>query len=133
MEFRNQAGRNPPTNRSLNVKIKMQGTEIIATYETLSKLTGDMLLAAKQGEWDRLTELERHCRVPLNQLISHAAAVKLNDSERQRKLEVIRKILADDAQIRELTEPRLTKLLSLLRGSDTARKLAKTYEDGLGY
>lgn len=106
---------------------------MIAAYEALSELTGDMLLAAQQGDWDQLTELERHCQASVNRLMAHAPVVKLNEHEQQRKLEVIRKILADDAQIRDLAEPRLAKLMNLLRGTDTARKLTKTYEDGLGY
>lgn len=110
----------------------MQGNDIIQNYEALSRITGNMLLAAESGDWDRLTSLELKCRSVVSQLVAQAAQTKLSASDQQRRVDVIRKILADDARIRELAEPRLSRLLDLLHGTDTAKKMAQTYKDGSG-
>lgn len=109
----------------------MEGKNIIAGYEALSRLTEDMLLAAQGGDWDRLTSLEPDCREVVDRLMIHTPGVELSDSEQQCKLDLIRRILANDARIRELAEPQLAKLLNLLRCTDTSRKLARAYEGGL--
>lgn len=110
----------------------MQVNDLIASYEAISVITGDMLIAAQSGDWDRLTNLERHCRAAVDRVKNVSAGLELNSQDHLRRREVIRKILADDARIRDLTQPRLAKLMQLLRGSDASRKVARTYEDGLG-
>ncbi len=105
--------------------------EIIEAYENLSRLTGSMRDAAESGDWDALTSLELKCRAITRQLM--AQPMQLSESERQHKATLIRKILADDARIRELAEPRLSALLNMLHGADAARKRTQAYKEGSGY
>lgn len=111
----------------------MKGNEIVETYEALSVLTGEMLIAAQHGEWEKLTELEHHCRKPISQLMAKAPGAELNENDQKRKMDIIRKILADDAKIRELVEPRMAKLMQMLQGAGASRKLATAYQNGTGY
>ena len=39
----------------------MNGDDSLSLYETVSSLSGDMLVAAQAGEWDQLVELENRC------------------------------------------------------------------------
>lgn len=107
----------------------MQEKDIIEDYEALSRITGSMLLAAEKGDWDGLTGLELKSRAIVGKLMAQAAETKLSASERRHRVDVIRKILADDARIRELVEPRLSSLLDLLHGTGKAKKLARSYHE----
>lgn len=87
----------------------MTSTEMLSTYESLSALTGTMLSAARQGEWDALAALEQRCQGYVGSLMQ-AAPVPLNENEHRTKVAIIRTILQNDAKIRALTEPRLHEL-----------------------
>jgi flagellar protein FliT len=87
----------------------MTSNEMLTTYESLSELTGTMLNAAREGEWDELATLEQRCRGYVGSLMQ-AAPVPLNESEQRAKVATIRAILQNDARIRALTEPRLHEL-----------------------
>src|SRR3569832_2404235 len=43
--------------------------ENLTTYESLSELTGSMLNAARQGEWDDLAVLEQRCQAYVGSLM----------------------------------------------------------------
>jgi flagellar protein FliT len=105
----------------------MTAIEILATYETLSALTGDMLAAARHADWDQLAALERACQPHVAALTEHDTPRALDPAGMQRKLALIRKILADDAQIRDLTEPWLAELQGMLRGSARGRTAVHAY------
>ena len=104
----------------------MTSNEMLTTYESLSELTGTMLSAARQGEWDNLAALEERCRGYVGSLMQ-AAPVKLNETEQRTKVAIIRAILQNDAQIRALTEPRLHELQQRLSMTRTAQRSVAAY------
>lgn len=104
----------------------MTSNELLATYESLSELTGTMLTAAREGEWDELAALEQRCRGYVGSL-QQAAPLKLSEAEMRAKVSIIRTILQHDAQIRALTEPRMHELQQRLALSRTARRSADAY------
>lgn len=53
--------------------------------------------------------------------------VALTGAERERKVEIIKKILADDREIRNITEPWMNKLSMLINSTGTERKLNQAY------
>ena len=55
----------------------MTSHEMLTTYESLSELTGSMLNAACEGEWDDLAALEQRCRGHVGSLML-AAPLPLN-------------------------------------------------------
>lgn len=104
----------------------MTSNEMLTTYESLSDLTGTMLYAARQGEWDDLAELEQRCQGYVNRLMQ-AAPVPLNENEQRTKVAIIRTILQNDAQIRALTEPRLHELQQRLSMSRAGQRSVEAY------
>ena len=104
----------------------MTSNEIIITYESLSELTGTMLNAASQGEWDDLAALEQRCKGYVGSLMQ-ATPVSLNENEQRTKVSIIRTILQNDAKIRALTEPRLHELQSRLHQSQTGQRSVQAY------
>ena len=105
----------------------MDGAEVISLYESIADLTDQMLAAARKEDWALLTKLEADCAHVVDFLKRNELEVVLSEDRRDRKIEILKKILEDDRDIRKLTEPGLQKLSSLIQSTSTERKLANTY------
>lgn len=104
----------------------MTSNEMLTTYESLSELTDSMLNAAREGEWDHLAALEQRCRGHVGNLMQ-ATSVALDENEQRTKVAIIRAILANDAKIRALTEPRLHELQQRLSMTRTGQRSIEAY------
>lgn len=104
----------------------MTSTEMLSTYESLSALTGTMLAAAREGEWDHLAALEQRCQGYVGSLMQ-AAPVTLSESEQRARIASIRAILQNDAEIRALAEPRLNELQQRLHMIRTGHRGTQAY------
>ena len=95
---------------------------ILETYDAMSVKSGQMVVAAQQGDWDRLAVLEKDCSALVGAL--RAVHVDVGDTlprpdaaYAKRKVALMRKVLADDAEIRRHTEPWMTRLQAYLGGT----------------
>lgn len=93
----------------------MDSTQIIATYETILSITGQMLEAARRKDWDYLKALEADCRA-IMAVLRVANPAPLGGDYQQRKVEIIHKVLADDAEIRNITQPWMAHLQDVIKG-----------------
>lgn len=100
---------------------------VIENYEFLSSITGQMRAAATQGEWDHLVELEKQCSQRVDAMKAPDTAAKLDESARLRKVALIRKILADDAEIRNHTEQWMAQLQRIMQSTGQERRLREAY------
>lgn len=106
----------------------MDTQEVISLYETVAGITDRMLAAARIGDWDLLVQLESECT-------SQVEILKRNDQRdqsltptaREKKTRIIRKILEDDRQIRDITQPWMAQLSVMMNSTGTERKLSQTY------
>ena len=106
----------------------MDDQQLISTYERILAVTALMLEAARQGDWDRLTELERQCRAEVEGLVTLGdGQPQLPESLRQRKTQIIRRVLADDAEIRRIIQPGMAQLEKMFGIVGNQRKLATSY------
>ncbi len=105
----------------------MNSTETLNAYQSISNVTGDMAVAARAGDWDRLTTLERRYGALVAKLGAAQPASLTNDMLRQ-KIELIHKILADDAEIRNYTEPWMRRMQNLLGNAGMERRLRQAYD-----
>lgn len=102
--------------------------EALSTYERMSELTDQMVQAARDNDWDRLCELEQQLAGLREWLVRHdAQPARLNETERQRKVELIKRMLADDREVRRHTEPWMEDVRKLLATGNRARNLQATY------
>jgi flagellar protein FliT len=108
----------------------MNSEEILALYEAVSKITDQMLSAARQGDWDRLIMLEQHCANHVQTLQNGEPPQPLTGALRQRKVQIIHKILADDREIRDLAEPWMAQLAQMINNTQSQRKLQHAYGAG---
>ena len=101
--------------------------QVIENYESLSTLTGQMRMAATRGEWDDLVELEKKCSQRVADMKVQDASTPIDEATRLRKVELIRKILADDAEIRNHTEAWMAQLQQIIQGTAQERRVRQAY------
>jgi len=99
----------------------------IENYEFLSSIMGQMRVAATQGDWDHLVELEGQCSQRVEAMKTLDAAARTDENTRLRKVELIRKILDDDKEIRNHTEPWMAQLQRLIQSAGQERQLQQVY------
>lgn len=99
--------------------------DYFAHYEAIAELSSSMLAAARESDWGALRTMQGAYRDLVEGLRSVDATSELDDLDRARKLELVRRILADDAAIRDLTTPSLARLSALFTVNRPARALKK--------
>ena len=105
----------------------MDSQQVIALFEEVGELTGEMLAAARAADWDRVTVLESACASHIDSLRREPAAVALPDACRKRKIALIQQILANDRAIRDLVSPWMAELSRRLNSTGAERKLQHAY------
>lgn len=105
----------------------MSASKVIANYESLSSITGKMRDAAVHGEWDQLVVLEQQCCQHVATMKPVDASARLDEPSRQRKIELIKNILADDAVIRNHTEKWMGQLQSIMQSNRHEQRLQQAY------
>jgi flagellar protein FliT len=105
----------------------MNSEQILSLYEAIAVITDNMLAAARNGDWEQFTDLESRCA-------GHVALLKQDQPPSlpagellDRKIGIIRKILADDREIRSITEPWMERLSAIINSAGTERKLSQAY------
>ena len=86
----------------------MTSTEVLSMYENIAGLTGKMAVAAQMGDWNGLEQLENQCAAAAVPAIG--GVPKLEGSARQRKIDLLKQILANDRAVRDVTEPWMGQL-----------------------
>jgi len=102
----------------------------IEIYEQMSALSARMVEAAKANDWERLIDLERAVARLRDTLMRDAADRITDPSEAERKRDLIRRILQDDAEIRRHTEPWMEQVRHFLTGDARKRRVDEAYGAG---
>lgn len=105
----------------------MSASQVIHNYESLSVITSRMRDAAVHGEWDALVGLEEQCSRHVATMKAADAATALDETSRQRKIQLIKKILADDAEIRNRTEAWMGQLQRLMQSNRQEQRVHQAY------
>ena len=99
---------------------------VLEDYQRLSGITGQMRDAAVGGEWDRLISLEQECKRKFEEL-KPRDVVPSSAEERAQKLALLKKILADDAAIRNRTEGWMEQIQRIMQSNRSEQRLHQTY------
>lgn len=95
-------------------------------YESIAAASAEMAAAARRGDWDALIEAQNRCAA----LVESAQLMpepQFDAEQRHCWADMVRTMLAEDAEVRELVHDRMTCLDGLLRGFRQSHELAKTY------
>jgi flagellar protein FliT len=99
--------------------------EYFAHYEAIAAVSARMLVAARKALWSEMFELQEEYVALVDMLRDVDDDLSFNVSERLRKYELVRRILADDAAIRDLADPSTARLSAFF----TARRPAKVLQE----
>jgi flagellar protein FliT len=105
----------------------MHPSQVIAHYERLSALTGQMLDAAKDEEWDQLIIIEQQCAELVATIKALDAQMMLDQVERTVKKQLINKILVDDAEIRNRVQAWMSQLQLSMQSNRQEQRLLQAY------
>jgi flagellar protein FliT len=109
--------------------MNMTAEEVLDRYEQLRGLTAAMLQSARGGEWETLVSLEQRCGGVLRPLIDSDGGPQLSAAQRQRKVEALKQILHQDAEIRLLTNDWMGKLQQFLGKNVRDKAAHRLYGD----
>jgi flagellar protein FliT len=91
----------------------MTSSEVLSMYENIAGLTNQMASAARMGDLDRLGQLEDQCATEARSASTGVAA--LSGGQRLRKIDLLKQILANDREIRDLTDPWMNTVPGMAR------------------
>jgi flagellar protein FliT len=83
-------------------------------YKAIEDSSERMLQAARINDLDSLVRYQGVCTVLIEQLRYQARQQPLRPEERNEKARIMQRILRNDAEIRQLTEPWLTELDAMM-------------------
>jgi flagellar protein FliT len=89
-------------------------TDVLSMYENIAGLTTKMASAARLSDWDGLSKLENQCASEARRMCASPLPA-LAGASRMRKIELLKKILANDREIRNVTEPWMTQLSKIMQ------------------
>ncbi len=81
--------------------------------ENMRQIASDMVEAARANDWDRLVTLEQTVAAMRNSLAANDEPSS-SPAERARKFDLMKQILADDAEVRRHVEPWMQHVKSYL-------------------
>lgn len=102
-----------PPDDGLNVNTER--CSMIQHYEAIAASSRRMLEAARLDDWEQVSREEDRCRMLISGL-KLAGVTGASPIGRRQRLALLRTMLADDAEIREISEPWLKQLDALLSG-----------------
>lgn len=106
----------------------MNAAQTMAAYESVLAISARMREAAQRADWDGLVALEAQCRAAVAPLMALGEDLpRLTPAQQARKGDIIRHVLADDAEIRLITEPWMNELEGLIGNTRNQRRLVQAY------
>lgn len=102
----------------------------LEVYEQMCALSARMVEAARANDWDRLIALERAVAQLRDALLQEGGAAAENPLATERRRELIRRILEDDAEVRRHTEPWMEKVRRFLTGDPRRQPIDRTTGSG---
>jgi flagellar protein FliT len=86
----------------------MTSNEVLSMYENIAGLSNQMAAAARMGDWDGLSRLEGQCATEARAVATGVPA--LSGAPRLRKIDLLKQILANDREIRDVTDPWMNQI-----------------------
>ena len=91
-------------------------TMLIDYYKAIENSSLKMLEAAQSKNWDEVVRYEGACAVLIEQLRYKSQEQELLPEHRKEKTIIMQRILRNDAEIRSLAEPWMTKFEHMFEG-----------------
>lgn len=96
---------------------------LIQRYEEIAEASRGMAAAARAERWDLVAQHEARCKELIAEVKAAGRMQQLSDTEQRRRIELLRGILAADAEMRARAEPWLRQLEQMIGKAASSRKL----------
>lgn len=101
---------------------------LINTYESAAKIMAQMLIAAKQDAWEKVSELEQSYLLKIEVIRTieqqlKAESIRLTPAMHAAKQALLQQILADDAEIRTLLFPVMHRITDMIFDAQSTSRL----------
>jgi flagellar protein FliT len=101
--------------------------QVMQCYEQIAVLTTSMLQLARAGSWDALASQEMTYRACVEGLKEIEPKQALDAEQVEQKYRLLCRILADDAEIRDIITPELGRLGKMLGAVQRRQTLQQAY------
>jgi flagellar protein FliT len=105
----------------------MKSDSVLSHYQSIALLTGEMVVAARANDWDALLEKEARCAEIIARIQAAGGEAPLSTQEREQRARLITQMLADDAEVRDLLNPCMARLSTLLQGRAKFARANRAY------
>ena len=99
----------------------MTSNDVLSIYENIAGLTNQMVVAARSSDWDGLSKLEGQCATEARGVAASPAPALSGGAPRMRKIDMLKQILANDREIRNITEPWMAQLSNVMQAPQASR------------
>jgi flagellar protein FliT len=89
-------------------------SQLLDHYDAIARASQLMLEAARHSDWDEVSRQEERCRILIAALKAASLEAPLRPADNRRRMDLLRRILADDAEIRGRADPWLKQLERLI-------------------
>jgi flagellar protein FliT len=104
-----------------------QEVTVLSHYESVADASEAMLAAARRSDWDALVDAEQECVRCIGRLKAVRSDAPLGPVGDKRRFDILRTVLAHDAEIRKLTQPWLEQLELFLNATANDRRVNDAY------
>jgi flagellar protein FliT len=98
----------------------MNSSEVVSMYENVANLTSLMKAAARGNDWDSLKLLEAQC-AQQSSIVEASQLPPLEGADRLRKVQLLKQIMANDREIRVITEPWMNQISKYMQTAAVVR------------
>jgi flagellar protein FliT len=97
-------------------------TNGLERYRQLELLTQRMVTAARKGDLNHLAALSEECTQQSDAIETDRVYESLTSDEKRARLQILKAVLKNDAEIRKLRDPSMARLENLLKTSSNSSK-----------
>jgi flagellar protein FliT len=88
---------------------------LMSIYQRMTALSEIMVEAARGGDWDTVTETEKQVAALAADMAARPTTAPRDESDRQARMALLKRMLANDAIVRELAQPWMQELSQILK------------------
>lgn len=101
--------------------------QLLQRFEAIANLSGSLLKAARVDDWDTAITLQQKYSALADTLRPVHDRFSLDASQLARRDALLRRILSDEAEVRDRAVPRLARLSALVASNQKTQALQKAY------
>ncbi len=105
---------------SIMVDDRTRSEHLIELYRQLSDDSDIMLANAQNGDWDTVSKIQESIATQFRQLVDDNSAAILSAEHRKVRVGLLKRVIENDAQIRNLAMPAMGRVETMLKSANRA-------------